>query len=106
MVFVVFAVQIPERAMKRAMLGTTMEALFMRTPVSFRELVVELPMPSATVVSVVVVVRESLRRWRRYRQRCRGGQNFADGHDTSPVRLRLGGFCGRSYFLGDVSLPI
>jgi hypothetical protein len=60
-VFVVFAVEVSERAMKRPMLVATIEALFMRAPVSFAELIVIFPMASATVVSIVVVVRESLR---------------------------------------------
>jgi hypothetical protein len=35
MVFVVFTVQVSERTMKCPMLVATIEALFMRTPVSF-----------------------------------------------------------------------
>jgi hypothetical protein len=57
MVLVVVTVQVSERTMIRAMLGTTIEALFMRTPVSFSELIVEFAMASVTVAPVVVVVR-------------------------------------------------
>jgi hypothetical protein len=57
MILVVVAVQVSERTMIRAMFGAAVEALFVRTPVRFAELIVEFAMASVTVAPVVVVVR-------------------------------------------------
>ena len=89
MIFVEILVQALKCAVVGAVLGLAVEAFLVRTPVGLVDLVVESPVRPviASVLTVVVIMREGSCGRCRYGQHRRRNESFADGHGVSPVEL-------------------
>ena len=86
MILVKVAMQIPQRTMIGTVLSPTVETLLVRVPVRLVQLTMKFPVRSVIMSIINVVMGQCRCGWCRYSQHRRSNENFADGHDTSPVQ--------------------